>query len=366
MKIPFATVGPMHDEIKDELADAYKHVTDSGWFIQGRECEAFEKEYAAYIGTDYCAGTACGLDAILLILRAMDIGKGDEVIVPSNTFIATALAVSYAGALPVFVEPVIENYNIDAERIEEKVTSRTKAVIAVHLQGRPADMDAVNRVAQKYGLKVIEDAAQAHGAEYKGQKAGALSDAAAFSFYPGKNLGALGDGGAVTTDDKVLADKIRALGNYGSDMKYHHIYKGMNSRLDEMQAAFLRVKLKHLDRWNKRRQEIAKRYLEEIKNPLIVLPMPDTEEFHHVYHIFAIRCDRRCELETYLSRNGIDTMRHYPVPMHLQEAYKDLGYAKGKFPAAEEISRTILSIPMYYGMTDQETGYVADMLNRFR
>lgn len=366
MKIPFATVGPMHDEIKDELADAYKHVTDSGWFIQGRECEAFEKEYAAYIGTDYCVGTACGLDAILLILRAMGIGKGDEVIVPSNTFIATALAVSYAGALPVFAEPVIENYNIDADRIEEKVTSRTKAVIAVHLQGRPADMDAVNRVAQKYGLKVIEDAAQAHGAEYKGQKAGALSDAAAFSFYPGKNLGALGDGGAVTTNDKVLADKIRALGNYGSDMKYHHIYKGMNSRLDEMQAAFLRVKLKHLDRWNKRRQEIAKRYFEEIKNPLIVLPMPDTEEFHHVYHIFAIRCDRRCELETYLSRNGIDTMRHYPVPMHLQEAYKDLGYAQGEFPAAEEISRTILSIPMYYGMTDQETGYVADMLNRFR
>lgn len=342
MKIPFADVRPMHNEIREELDAAYKRVLDKGWFIQGDECGEFEKEYAAYIGTKYCVGVATGLDAIYLILRAMDIGVGDEVLVPSNTYIATALAVSYAGAVPVFVEPEIETFNIDASRIEEKINPCTKAIIAVHLQGRPADMHSINMVAKKYGLKVIEDAAQAHGSKYRGKMAGSLSDAAAFSFYPGKNLGALGDGGCVTTDDKELADKIRALGNYGSDYKYHHIYRGTNSRLDEIQAAFLRVKLPNLERWNRERQRIGERYLSEIKNPEIILPLKSTEVYQHIYHVFVIRSARRDELERYLADKGIGTVKHYPIPIHLQAAYKDLEIKKGILPIAEEISATVL------------------------
>ena len=241
MKIPFATFKPMHDEIRKDLDQAYNKVIDSNYFIQGKECELFEKEFADYCNAKYCVGVATGLDALYLILRAMNIGNGDEVIVPSNTYIATALAVSYCGATPIFVEPELETYNINPALIEEKITDQTKAIIAVHLQGRPADMDAVNEIAKKHNLYVIEDAAQAHGTEYKGQKVGTLSDAAGFSFYPGKNLGALGDGGAVVTNNKEIADKVRALGNYGSDYKYHHIYKGTNSRLDEIQSAFLRL-----------------------------------------------------------------------------------------------------------------------------
>lgn len=366
MKIPFATFEPMHNEIRDQLDAAYKKVLDTSYFIQGEECHKFEEEYAQYCGTDYCVGVATGLDAIYLILKALDIKAGDEVIVPSNTYIATALAVSFTGATPVFVEPIIENYNIDVNRIEEKVNNRTKAIIAVHLQGRAADMDAVNKIAKENGLYVIEDAAQGHGAKYKGKKVGALSDAAAWSFYPGKNLGALGDAGCVTTNNKKIADKVRALGNYGSDYKYHHIYKGTNSRLDELQAAFLRVKLPHLDKWNAARREIAKKYLQEIKNPLIKLPVPTSNEYEHVYHVFVIRCDKRDELEKYLADCGIGTVKHYPIPMHMQKAYEDLGIQKGQLPIAEEISRTVLSIPMYYGMTDEEVNYVIEKLNNFR
>lgn len=366
MKIPFSTVAPMHDEIRRELDGAYRRVADSAWFIQGEECRRFEEEYAAYIGTAHCVGVATGLDAIYLILRAMGIGAGDEVIVPSNTFIATALAVTYAGAVPVFVEPEMGTYNIDPGRIGEKIGRRTKAVIAVHLQGRPADMDAVREVADRHGLRVVEDAAQAHGSRYRGRMAGSLSDAAAFSFYPGKNLGCLGDGGCVTTGDRELADRIRALGSYGSDYKYHHIYKGTNSRLDEMQAAFLRAKLPHLDRWNGERRRIAWRYLAEIDNPLIACPPASTDEYEHTYHVFAVRCRERDRLEAYLADRGIGTVKHYPIPMHLQEAYSGLGMREGSLPVAEEISRTILSIPMYYGMTDDEVGYVVDCLNGFR
>ena len=364
-KIPFSTVAPMHDEIRTELDEAYRRVIDHSWFIQGLECKAFEQEYARYIGSTYGIGVATGLDAIYLILKAMDIGTGDEVLVPSNTFIATALAVSYAGATPVFVEPEIETYNIDVKRIESKITARTKAIIAVHLQGRPADMDRINEIAKEYGLKVIEDAAQAHGSRYKGRRTGCLSDAAAFSFYPGKNLGALGDAGCVTTDDKELADKIRALGNYGSDYKYHHIYKGTNSRLDELQAAFLRVKLLHLDRWNEERRRIAGRYLSEINNPLIQLPLASNEIFEHVYHLFVIRCERRDELEQFLNQQGIDTMKHYPTPIHLQDAYKDLGIVQYELPVAEKISRTVLSIPMYYGMGTDDITHVIEAVNCF-
>lgn len=365
MKIPFADVGPMHCEIRAEMDAAYKRVMDSAWFIQGNESKEFEKEYATYVGTKYCVGVATGLDAIYLILRALSIGAGDEVIVPSNTFIATTLAVSYAGAIPVLVEPEIETYNIDVSRIEEKISKRTKAIIAVHLQGRPADMDTINLLAKKYDLKVIEDAAQAHGSKYKGQLVGSLSDAAAFSFYPGKNLGALGDGGCITTDHRELADKIRALGNYGSDYKYHHIYKGTNSRLDEMQAAFLRVKLLYLEKWNQERRRVAARYIDEITNPLIICPLASTEEYEHIYHVFAIRCERRDKLEKYLADKGIGTMKHYPVPIHLQKAYSDLRIREGELPIAEEISRTILSLPMYYGMSENTVRYVIDCVNSF-
>ena len=366
MNVPFATFKPMHNEIREELNSAYEIVLDKSNFIQGTECKKFEEEFAKYCEVKYCVGVATGLDALMLILKAMNIGESDEVIVPSNTYIATALAVSYTGAKPVFVEPEIETFNINVNKIEEKITSNTKAIIAVHLQGRTADMDAINAIAKKHNLKVIEDAAQAHGAKYKGKKAGSLCDAAGFSFYPGKNLGALGDGGCVTTNNKKLADKVRALGNYGSDYKYHHIYKGVNSRLDEIQAAFLRVKLPNLDRWNEDRRATAKKYFESIKNPLIKLPLKSTDEFEHIYHVFVIRCDKRDELEKYLSDNGIGTVKHYPIPMHEQECYKDLGIKHGELPIAEEISRTVLSIPMYYGMTDEEINYVIETINKFK
>lgn len=366
MKVEFCSFKPMHNEIRNELDDAYKRVMDNSYFIHGKECELFEKEFAEYCGAKYCVGVATGLDAIYLILKALNVGSGDEVIVPSNTYIATALAVSYVGATPVFVEPEIDNYNIDVSKIEEKITNKTKVIIAVHLQGRAADMDAVNEIAKKHGLKVIEDAAQAHGAKYKGKRVGTLSDAAAFSFYPGKNLGALGDAGCVVTNNKEIADMVRALGNYGSDYKYHHIYKGTNSRLDEMQCAFLRAKLPHLEKWNDFRRNVAKRYLSEIKNPLITLPVASDETYEHIYHVFVIRCDRRDELEKYLNDNGILTVKHYPIPMHLQQAYSDLGLKEGDLPIAEEISRTVLSIPMFYGMTNEEINYVIEKINQFK
>ncbi len=365
MKVPFAEFYAMHDEIRTELDNAYKTVMDNSYFIQGKQLEQFEEEFAKYCGCKYCVGVATGLDALYLILKAYEIGVGDEVIVPSNTFIATALAVSYVGATPVFVEPTMETYNIDVDQIEAAITSKTKAIIAVHLQGRTADMDKICSIAKAHGIKVIEDAAQAHGARYKGRKAGALADAAGFSFYPGKNLGALGDGGCITTNDKELADKVRALGNYGSDYKYHHIFKGTNSRLDEMQAAFLRVKLTQLDKWNEARRIIADKYLNNIKNPSIILPPVTTDEFEHVYHVFVIRCNQRDELETYLTNLGIGTVKHYPIPMHMQECYKDLGISEGELPIAEEISRTVLSIPMYYGMTAEQVDFVIESLNNF-
>ena len=366
MKVEFCSFKPMHDEIRENLDSAYKRVMDSNYFIQGKECELFEKEFAEYCNAKYCIGVATGLDAIYLILKALNIGAGDEVIVPSNTFIATALAVSYVGAKPVFVEPEIENYNIDVSKIEEKINDKTKAIIAVHLQGRSADMDAINAIAKKYNLKVIEDAAQAHGAKYKGKKIGTLSDAAAFSFYPGKNLGALGDGGCVVTNDKDIASKVKALGNYGSDYKYHHIYKGTNSRLDELQSAFLREKLPHLDKWNEYRRSVAEKYINKITNPLIKLPVRTNDEYEHIYHVFVIRCDKRDELEKYLKDNEIFTVKHYPTPMHLQEAYSDLGLKEGDLPIAEEISKTVLSLPMFYGMTDEEIDYVVEKLNAFK
>lgn len=361
-KIPFASFEVMHKEVEEELESAFKKVLDKEWFIQGEECEKFEEEFAEYCGAKYCVGCGNGLDALMLILKAYDIGPGDEVIVPSNTYIATALAVTYVGATPVFVEPVLETYNIDPSLIEEKITDRTKAVMAVHLYGQPADMDPITDIARRHNLKVIEDSAQSHGATYKGRKTGSLGDAAGFSFYPGKNLGALGDGGAVVTNDKAVADKVRALGNYGSDYKYHHIYKGNNSRLDEVQSAMLRVKLRKLDDWNADRVRIAGRYLEGIKNPKVILPTVQDGNTH-VFHIFAVRTAERDSLEAFLDEKGIGCNKHYPIPIHRQEAYKELGLGEGALPIAEEISRTELSIPMYYGMTEEEIGAVIDAIN---
>ena len=289
-------------------------------------------------------------------------GEGDEVIVPSNTYIATALAVSYTGAKPVFVEPTLESYNINVDLIEKAITDKTKAIIVVHLYGQVVKMDEITAIAKKYNLKVFEDAAQSHGALYKGKKVGALGDAAAFSFYPGKNLGALGDAGAVVTDDKEIADKIKALSNYGSDYKYHNIYKGINSRLDELQAGFLRVKLQHIDKWNNERRRIALRYINEINNSNIILPNAD-DEYSHVWHLFVIRTDRRDELEEYLREKGIMTLKHYPIPMHMQKAYEDLNIRKGELPIAEKISDEVLSLPMFYGMSDDEITYVIQSLN---
>ena len=365
MKVPFVSFLPMEKELDTDLRLAFARVFERSWYIEGKEDEAFEKAFAEYCGTEYCVGCGNGLDALMLSLRALGVGKGDEVIVPSNTYIATALAVTYVGATPRFVEPDIKTFNIDPSKIEEKITDQTKAIMPVHLYGQPCDMDPIMEIAKKYQLYVIEDCAQAHGALYKGKKIGTFGDAAGFSFYPGKNLGALGDAGATVTNNKEIADKLRALGNYGSDYKYHHIYQGVNSRLDEMQAAFLAAKLPHLDKMNENRRSIAKRYLEGIRHPEIILPyvMPETEP---VWHIFGVRCRRRDELAEYLADKGISTNKHYPIPMHLQECYKDLNIPQGALPIAEEISATQLSLPLYYGMTEEEIQYVIDCINEFQ
>lgn len=365
LEIPFVTLKPMHDEISEELEQAFRKVIKVSNYIQGEECLLFEKEYAEYCKTEHCIGVGNGLDALSLILRAMDIGKGDEVIIPSNTFIATALAVSHTGAKPILVEPEIDTYNIDSSKIERVVNKKTKAIIPVHLQGRPADMEDINKIAKRYDLKVIEDAAQAHGAIYKDRMVGSLSDAAAFSFYPGKNLGALGDGGCITTNNTNIAEKVRMLGNYGSKEKYKHNVLGSNSRLDELQAAFLRVKLRHLDKWNKERVKIANQYITEINNAQVTLPPKWSNTFKHVYHIFAIRSEERDKLENYLNCQGISTVKHYPIPIHYQKAYKSLNYLNVELPLAEEISKTILSIPLYYGMKKKEIDYVIEKINNF-
>lgn len=362
MRIPFATFEYMHEKIRTEVLQKFEEVYDKGWFIQGNECELFEKEFAAYCGTQYCVGCGTGLDAIYLILKAMGIGEGDEVIVPSNTFIATALAVTYTGAVPIFVEPDMETYNICGKGIEELITDRTKAIIAVHLYGQFAQMDEIVEIAKKYNLKVVEDSAQAHGATFYRKKAGSYGDAAAFSFYPGKNLGALGDAGAIVTNNKELAEKVRALGNYGSDRKYHHIYQGTNSRLDEVQAAILRIKLKYLDEFNEDRIRIANRYLNEINNSKIILPKIGNER-KHVWHIFAIMTQEREQFKVYLEKNGIATVEHYPIPIHRQLAYR--GIVKQDLPLAEKISSEELSLPMYYGMKDEEIDYVINVVNAY-
>ena len=364
MKIPFSSFLPMERDLEQDLRGAFDRVFRRSWYIGGAEDEAFEQAFADYCGARHCIGVGNGLDALMLALKALDIGAGDEVIVPSSTFIATALAVTYVGAKVVFVEPDIHTCNIDPARIEGAITEHTRAIMPVHLYGQACDMDPIMAIARSHGLKVVEDCAQAHGATYKGRRVGTFGDAAGFSFYPGKNLGALGDAGAVVTNDDALAERVRALGNYGSDYKYHHIYKGNNSRLDELQAAFLLAKLPHLDRMNAERRRIADRYISGMHNPRVELPCVRADCVP-VWHIFAVRCDARDALEQYLEDCGIGTNKHYPIPMHLQECYRDLGFKRGDFPIAEAISATELSLPMYYGMTEVEIEHVIDAINAF-
>ena len=364
MKIPFVTFKPLETELDKEIRDAFDRVYTRSWYIEGVEDEKFEKVFAEYCNSKYCVGVGNGLDALFLALKALNVKDGDEVIVPSNTYIATALAVTYVGATPVFVEPDIRTFNIEPAKIEKAITEKTKAIMPVHLYGQACDMEPIMKIAKKYNLLVVEDCAQAHGATYKGKVVGSFGDVAGFSFYPGKNLGALGDAGAIVTNNEELAKKVRALGNYGSDYKYHHVYQGNNSRLDELQAAFLAAKLPLLEKVNDNRRSIANKYLAGINNPKVILPfVPDYTV--PVWHIFGIRCKSRSKLENFLNDAGIGTNKHYPIPMHLQDCYKDLGFKEGDFPIAEEISSSELSIPMYYGMTDDEVQYVIDKVNEF-
>ena len=358
MKVPFLELKPAYDELRDELDAAYHRVMDSGWYLLGNEIESFEAGFAKYCEAKHCVAVGNGLDALHLILRAYDIGAGDEVIVPTNTFIATWLAVSYAGATPVPVEPDPKTFNLDPNRIEAAITPKTKAIMPVHLYGQPADMDPIISIARKHGLKVVEDNAQAQGARYKGRRTGSLGDAAGNSFYPGKNLGAFSDAGAVTTNDGELADRIRTLRNYGSKKKYYNDVKGFNSRLDELQAAFLRVKLKKLDEWNARRRNVAARYLTEWDGtPGLKLPfVPEWAE--PVWHLFVVRHPMRDALAQKLTAAGIDTLIHYPVPPHLSGAYADGGWKRGAFPIAEELAQTVLSLPMGPQLATEQVGRV--------
>jgi len=362
MEIQFLDIGATYTELKEEIDEAISRVLNSGWYILGEEVRTFEEEFAAYCGTKYCVGVSNGLDALHLVLRAWDIGEGDEVIVPSNTYIATWLAVSYSGAKPIPVEPDEGTYNIDPELIEKSITSRTKALIPVHLYGQPADMDRVIEIANKYKLRILEDAAQSHGALYKGKKTGCLGDAAAFSFYPAKNLAAFVDAGAITTNDEKLEKRAKVLSNYGSKKKYQNVEKGFNCRLDELQAAILRVKLKYLDVWNNRRKEIAKIYVKEIDNFNVELPsVPGWAD--PVWHLFVIRTKKRDELQKFLNKRRIGTLIHYPIPPHKQNAYYELNHIS--LSIAEQIHQEVLSLPISPMLKDDQVHRISGAVNQF-
>jgi dTDP-4-amino-4,6-dideoxygalactose transaminase len=353
MKVPFLDVKASYEEIAPELDAATHRVVSSGWYLLGDEITAFEREYADYVGAKYCVGLGNGLDALHLGLRALGVGAGDEVIVPSNTYIATWLAVSYAGATPVPVEPDPGTYNLDPALIEAAITPRTKVILPVHLYGQPADMDPICAIARRHNLYVLDDAAQVHGARYRGQRIGGLADVTAWSFYPGKNLGALGDAGAITTNVEGVADRIRVLRNYGSRVKYVNEVQGYNSRLDEIQAAVLRVKLPYVDQWNARRARIAARYMTELDNAGLVLPqVPDWAE--PAWHVFVVRSYDRDALQRHLTTAEIGTVIHYPTPPHRQEAYRDLNLPEGSFPLSEAIHREAISLPIGPHMTDAQ------------
>lgn len=360
--IKFLDLHKINERFREEIDNRIKQVLDSGWYLLGAQDKEFEKNFAKYCEAKHCIGCANGLDALNLIIRAYGFGAGDEIIVPANTYIASILAISENGCTPVLVEPSITTYNINPDLIEEKITDKTKAILVVHLYGQAVQMDKILELAKKYNLKVIEDSAQAHGAIYNGKRVGNLGDASGFSFYPGKNLGCMGDGGAVTTNDDELAEKIRALRNYGSHVKYKNLFKGVNSRLDEIQAGILDVKLPHLDKDNSRRREIAKYYRENIKNEKLILPKA-YDENAHVWHVFAIRTKNRDEFQKYLTENDIQTLIHYPTPPHKQEAYKE--WNNLSYPITEEIHETILSLPISPVMTFDEIHKIVEVVNRF-
>ncbi len=356
----------MHNEVHDELQSAFNDVLKSNWFVLGNHVSQFEEDYSQFNHVKHVVGISNGLDALHLSLMALGISKGDEVIVPSNTYIATVLAVSYVGAIPVFVEPHIETYNIDPEKIEAAITSKTRAIMPVHLYGQACQMNRILEIANKYNLFIIEDNAQSQGASFNGKMTGSFGKINGTSFYPGKNLGALGDAGAVTTDDEELARKIRVLRNYGSNKKYYNDTIGYNMRLDEIQAAFLSVKLKYLVKWIAQRQEIASYYNDCLKEiPGLILPKT-TDNATHSYHLYVIRTNKRDELQQHLTENGIGTMIHYPIPPHLQEAYSHLGHKRGDFPIAEELADTMLSLPMWPGMTEEQVSIVCKKINDFQ
>lgn len=364
MTVTFLDLGATYDELKTEIDEAISRVLKSGWYVLGPEVEAFESEFAAYCDADYALGLGNGLDALVLALRALDVGHGDEVIVPSNTYIATWLAVSAVGAVPVPVEPDAETFNINPNRIHEALTERTKAIIAVHLFGQPADLGPICRIARENNLFVIEDAAQAHGARYNGRRIGATGDVVCWSFYPGKNLGAFGDGGAITTNNAEIADRIAVLRNYGSKKKYYNDVKGVNSRLDPVQAAVLRVKLRHLDQWNERRQAIAKNYLSQITSKNVILPIvPDWVD--PVWHLFVVRVADRDGLQARLAEADIHTLIHYPIPPHKQAAYKSKEHSWPELPIANMLAESVLSLPIGPQMLKTEQQLLLDALEKF-
>jgi len=362
--VPFLDLRATYLELKEAIDEAVARTFSDDFFILGKELNAFEEEFAEYIGVRHCIGVGNGLDALHLCIRALGAGPGDEVIVPGNTYIATWLAVSYAGAMPVPVEPDESTCNIDPDRIEAAITPRTRGIMPVHLYGQPADMDPILEIARKYGLWVVEDAAQAHGARYKGIRVGGLGDAAGWSFYPGKNLGAFGDGGAVTTNDNELADKIRLLRNYGSQVKYFNELKGFNSRLDTVQAAILRVKLKHLDEWNARRLAVGSWYSQELRDSGLVLPYAPAWA-DPVYHLYVVQCAQREALQQHLKENGIGTLIHYPVPPHLQTAYHELELPEGSLPITEKLHREVLSLPMGPHLNQEQMERVVTAVREF-
>ena len=364
LQIPFVDLTRQHQDISTEIDQAIRGVLDSGWFILGPQVEAFEQEFATFSHTRHCVGVGNGLDALVLLLRAYGIGPGDEVLVPSNTFIATWLAVSQVGATAVAIEPTPDGHNIDPACIESALTPRTRCIIPVHLYGEPADMDPIMALAGRHGLVVIEDNAQAQGALYRGRPTGSLGHAAATSFYPGKNLGALGDGGAVVTNDSAIAEKVRILRNYGSSKKYHHVVEGCNSRLDEIQAAVLRVKLRKLPHWNQLRQTAARRYVSLLDGASVLTPKarPGAES---VWHLFVIESAQRDALQAHLAAQGVQTVIHYPIPPHRQGCYESTHGALS-LPLAEQRAQRVLSLPMFPGLTDEEQNHVANAIRTFK
>jgi len=363
-KIPFLNFQPMHEQIRSEMHQAFSDVYDSYWYIMGGKLQTFEANYAKYNQTKYCVGVSNGLDALILALEALNIGKGDEVIVPSNTYIASVIAITSVGATPVFVEPRMDTYNINPELIEQNITKRTKAIMPVHLYGQACEMDYIMKLAKAYDLYVVEDNAQAHGSSYNGKLTGSFGHANGVSFYPGKNLGALGDAGAVTTNKEEIAEKIKALRNYGSHKKYHNDYVGLNRRLDELQAALLSVKLQYLNDWTQERREIARTYNESLVGSNLILPQLASNA-DHVYHLYVVRTSKREELQDHLNNKGVGTLIHYPIPPHLQKAYKYLGYRKGDFPIAEEIAKTTISLPLWPGMLKSDMKDLCKIVNGF-